>query len=253
MCPCGGDQSGSTCGFPSWPPGRSPPLSPPPGCCSPSSAGCAGVVVAGRAGRARKHGGGRRGGVPGPGTGRPGRGLRSRLGRPHPQRPSGKDGWPLVAWRLPTAPEPRRRQDVAFATLPGTDRKVLCDVWQPPADVPASGLAVVYLHGSAWCMLDKDVGTRPLFRHLAAQGHLIVDVAYRLFPDTNQQLRPGPAPGLSHPRRKKNRQLPAICQQITSSGRTNTLRGDRLKKFAVWSTTLAARCRHQFAASLRYR
>jgi acetyl esterase/lipase len=40
---------------------------------------------------------------------------------------------------------------------------------------------VVYLHGSAWCMLDKDVGTRPLFRHLAAQGH----VAYWLFPETD--------------------------------------------------------------------
>jgi hypothetical protein len=39
-----------------------------------------------------------------------------------------------------------------------------------------------------------------------------------------------------------------ICQQITSSGRTNTLRSDRLEKFAVWSTTMAARCRHQFAA-----
>jgi hypothetical protein len=65
---------------------------------------------------------------------------------------------------------------------------------------------------------------------------------------TNQQLRPGPAPGLSHPRRKKNRQWPAICQQITDSGRTNTLRGDRLEKFAVWSTTLAARCRYQLAA-----
>jgi acetyl esterase/lipase len=34
-------------------------------------------------------------------------------------------------------------------------------------------------------MLDKDVGTRPLFRHLAAQGHVVVDVAYRLFPETD--------------------------------------------------------------------
>ena len=33
----------------------------------------------------------------------------------------------------------------------------------------------------------------------------------------------------------------------------DTLRGDRLEKFAVWSTTLAARCRHQFAAPLRHR
>jgi acetyl esterase/lipase len=87
--------------------------------------------------------------------------------------------------RLPTTPEPRLRQDVAFATVPGTGRKLRCDLWQPPAGVPASGLAVVYLHGSAWYILDKDVGTRPLFRHLAAQGHAIVDVAYRLFPETD--------------------------------------------------------------------
>jgi acetyl esterase/lipase len=87
--------------------------------------------------------------------------------------------------RLPATPEPRLRRDVVFATVPGTDRALLCDVWQPPAGVPASGLAVVYLHGSAWCMLDKDVGTRPLFRHLTAQGHVIVDVAHRLFPETD--------------------------------------------------------------------
>jgi acetyl esterase/lipase len=89
------------------------------------------------------------------------------------------------AGRLLTAPEPRLRQDVVFAMVPGSDRALLCDVWQPPAEVPASGLAVVYLHGSAWCMLDKDVGTRPLFRHLAAQGHVVVDVAHRLFPETD--------------------------------------------------------------------
>ena len=87
--------------------------------------------------------------------------------------------------RLPTVPEPRLRQDVVFATVPDSGRQLLCDVWQPPAGVPASGLAVVYLYGSAWCMLDKDFGTRPLFRHLAAQGHVVVDVAYRLFPETD--------------------------------------------------------------------
>jgi acetyl esterase/lipase len=87
--------------------------------------------------------------------------------------------------RLPTTPEPRLRQDVVFATLPGSGRRLLCDVWQPPAGVPASGLAVVYLHSGGWCAFDKDVLTRPLFRHLAAQGHVIVDVAYRLFPETD--------------------------------------------------------------------
>jgi acetyl esterase/lipase len=87
--------------------------------------------------------------------------------------------------RLRSDPEPRRQRDVPFATVPGTDRVLLCDVWQPPVDVPASGVAVVYLHGSAYYILDKDFATRPMFRHLAAQGHVIVDVAYRLFPETD--------------------------------------------------------------------
>ncbi len=90
-------------------------------------------------------------------------------------------------WRgpIPRDPEPRLRSDVPFATVPGTDRVLLCDVWQPPVGVPQSGVAVVYLHGSAYYILDKDVGTRPVFRHLAAQGHVVVDVAYRLFPETD--------------------------------------------------------------------
>jgi len=61
----------------------------------------------------------------------------------------------------------------------------LCDVWLPPAGVAPSGLAFIYLHGGAWYLLDKDLGTRPFFKHLAAQGHVIMDVAYRLSPETD--------------------------------------------------------------------
>ncbi len=87
--------------------------------------------------------------------------------------------------RLPSSPEPRWRRDVPFATVPGTDRVLLCDVWQPPAAVRPSGVAVVYLHGGGYYVLDKDLGTRPLFRHLTGQGHVVVDVAYRLFPEAD--------------------------------------------------------------------
>ena len=87
--------------------------------------------------------------------------------------------------RLPAVPNPRMEQNISFATIPGTDRKLLCDVWQPPANVTPSGLAFIYLHGSAWYLLDKDLGTRPFFSHLAAQGHVIMDVAYRLAPETD--------------------------------------------------------------------
>jgi acetyl esterase/lipase len=90
-------------------------------------------------------------------------------------------------WTGPIAksPQPRLRQDVPFATVPGTGRVLLCDVWQPPTGVAPSGVAVVYLHGSGYVIFDKDFATRPLFRHLAAQGHVIVDVAYRLYPETD--------------------------------------------------------------------
>jgi acetyl esterase/lipase len=87
--------------------------------------------------------------------------------------------------RLPPTGEPRWERDIPFWTIPGTDRQLLCDVWQPPEGVARSGLAFVYLHNSAWWILDKDFGTRPLFRHLAAQGHVIMDVAYRLCPEVD--------------------------------------------------------------------
>lgn len=86
---------------------------------------------------------------------------------------------------LPRTGEPLWERDIPFWTIPGTARKLLCDLWQPPAGVAHSGLAFVYLHGSAWYLLDKDVGTRPFFRQLAAQGHVIMDVAYRLGPEVD--------------------------------------------------------------------
>ena len=87
--------------------------------------------------------------------------------------------------KLPRTGEPLWERDIPFWTIPGTERKLLCDVWQPPEGVARSGLAFVYLHGSAWYLLDKDFGTRPFFRQLAAQGHVIMDVAYRLCPEVD--------------------------------------------------------------------
>ena len=53
-------------------------------------------------------------------------------------------------------------------------------MWRPGQGVALSGLAFVYLHPGGWQQLDKDTGTRLFFSHLAAQGHLIMDVSYRL-------------------------------------------------------------------------
>lgn len=87
--------------------------------------------------------------------------------------------------KLPAVPKSRMQQNIPFTTIPDTDRKLLCDLWLPPKKVIPSGMALIYLHGSAFYFLDKDLGTRPFFNHLAAQGHVIMDVAYRLSPETD--------------------------------------------------------------------
>ncbi len=79
----------------------------------------------------------------------------------------------------------RFEQNIPFWTVPGSGRELLCDLWQPPDGVRPSGLALIYFHGSAWHYLDKDYQTRPFFRYLANQGHVVMDVAYRLCPEGN--------------------------------------------------------------------
>ena len=88
-------------------------------------------------------------------------------------------------FKLPQSPDPIFNRNISFHTIAGTSRELLCDIWQPPNNIRHSGLAFIYLHGSAWTALDKDFGTRIFFRHLASQGHVTMDVAYRLFPETD--------------------------------------------------------------------
>jgi acetyl esterase/lipase len=78
-------------------------------------------------------------------------------------------------------------RDLAYATVPGTKRALLCDLWQPALDLRRSGVGVIFLHGGAWQAFDKDVATRPFFRHLTAQGHVVMDVAYRLARETDMR------------------------------------------------------------------
>ncbi len=96
--------------------------------------------------------------------------------------------WYLPRWLAPV-PQPRWTRDLVYWTLtnPETaeERPLLCDLWQPPENVTPSGLALIYCHGGAWHRLDKDFGTRPVFRYLALQGHVIMDIAYRLWPETD--------------------------------------------------------------------
>lgn len=87
--------------------------------------------------------------------------------------------------RLPRVPEPHWARDVPFCIIPGTDRQLLADIWEPAASVERSGTAIVYLYGGSWHFFDKDVLTRPLFRQLTAQGHVVMDAAHRSCPETD--------------------------------------------------------------------
>jgi acetyl esterase/lipase len=90
-----------------------------------------------------------------------------------------------LAWRLPRVPEACWTRDVPFWTVPGTERRLLADIWEPPAGVERSGMVIVYLYGGSWHFFDKDVLTRPFFRRLAAQGHVVMDAAHRSCPEAD--------------------------------------------------------------------
>lgn len=98
-------------------------------------------------------------------------------------------------WRARLTPEARARLDTVLRPPHGVrwlrnlsvgtaveGGPLRADLWLPPAGVTPSGVGLVFLHGSSWYYFDKDLCSRTLFRHLAAQGHVILDVAYTLAP-----------------------------------------------------------------------
>jgi len=86
----------------------------------------------------------------------------------------------MIYWPPPqTVPWKR---DIQICHHQETEEPLLADLWSPPGGTPGSGVGVIFLHGSGWHYADKDMGTRQFFRHLARQGHVILDVAYRLAP-----------------------------------------------------------------------
>ncbi len=84
----------------------------------------------------------------------------------------------------PYAPAPAADvvRNVPYGVHPETGKLLLADLWLPPAGVARSGLGVVYVHGGAWRLGEKDKGTGWMFRRLASQGHVIMDIDYTLAP-----------------------------------------------------------------------
>ncbi len=88
-------------------------------------------------------------------------------------------------WRMPRSQESIWERDIPFREVPENSREVLCDIWRPAAGKEQSRLAFIFFHGGSWRQYDKDTMTRTLFRHLSDQGHVVMDVAYRLYPETD--------------------------------------------------------------------
>jgi acetyl esterase/lipase len=83
---------------------------------------------------------------------------------------------------FPSAPAAEVVRDVPYGVHPETGKLLLADLWQPPAGAARSGLGVVYVHGGAWRLGEKNMGTGWMFRRLASQGHVIMDIDYTLAP-----------------------------------------------------------------------
>lgn len=84
----------------------------------------------------------------------------------------------------PCAPAPAapRVHDLPYGVHPETGKLLLADLWQPPAGVARSRLGVIYVHGGAWRLGEKDRGTGWMFRRLTDQGHVVLDIDYTLAP-----------------------------------------------------------------------
>ncbi len=103
--------------------------------------------------------------------------------------PSLAKGLSRARWRFPTPKPPPAGvtclRDVIYGLSPATGEPLLCDLWQPPATIPRTRMAVLYFHSSAWQALDKGMAQQALFRQLAGQGHVVMDAAYTLAPRTD--------------------------------------------------------------------
>lgn len=87
--------------------------------------------------------------------------------------------WMPLWWERPLA---HWQRNVVISEHDTAGYRLLADVWTPPDDVPRSRLGIIFLHGGGWRYGRKDMFSRHFFRHLAGQGHVVVDLAYTLYP-----------------------------------------------------------------------
>ena len=90
-------------------------------------------------------------------------------------------------WSLPaSAPgDVQFEPNLVYGQNPTSGEALLADLWQPGTGAPRTGLGVLYIHGGGWRIGMKDMATRTFFRRLAGQGHVILDIAYTLWPEAD--------------------------------------------------------------------
>jgi acetyl esterase/lipase len=79
----------------------------------------------------------------------------------------------------------RVQRNLVYGQDPGGGKALLADLWLPRPGTPHSGLGAIYVHGSGWRVGAKDLGTRPFFRRLTGQGHVVLDIDYTLWPEAD--------------------------------------------------------------------
>jgi acetyl esterase/lipase len=87
-------------------------------------------------------------------------------------------------WIKPATSKPNIEQDVFIANIPGSSHQLTANLWLPAEGVNRTGLAYLYINMGGWKALDKGI-TYPVFRHIASQGHIVVDFVTRERPDAD--------------------------------------------------------------------
>jgi acetyl esterase/lipase len=77
-------------------------------------------------------------------------------------------------WRLPPAPPPLRELRQVPVDASGLHFRPV-RLWLPPPGVAHSGLAYLYINVGWWAFRVSDRLVGPPFRHLAGQGHVVLD------------------------------------------------------------------------------
>jgi len=82
-------------------------------------------------------------------------------------------------------PQGASHLDVVYGENSDSGRSLVADLLQPPAEVPHTGVAMIFVHGGGWWYGRKDISKFPYFQRLVFQGHVVMDINYTLAPHSS--------------------------------------------------------------------